>query len=225
MPYKRRYKKKVYRKRNNKKMVRYKRPSSLTTFMRVELRKTGTVNCDSISTPNNQTYQLNDFQAKSKFTALWEQYRVILIKQIIYPTVQLSGAPMSIVGSIDSQVVDLDTVPQVLESLIGVKIDRDDISGMTDLNDCLKNPKVKIHNGSRIVNIKFKPNILIATTNTGNQSVVYDRWLDTANSSDEPYYGLNKLFHVNGATADFPVTFRVVTSAIVEFKRFRTDES
>lgn len=224
MPYR---KKRVRRKRRGKKRykARVSRPR-MTNSMRVALRKTGSQTCTATATPNSQSFKLDDFGSKTKFTDMFEQYRIVYIKQTIYPTMTLAAPPLQVVGTIDDAVVDTDQVQQIQEMLLGVKVDRDDVSPLSSLDDCLKNPKIRIHNLGRgkPVTIKWKPNILVQTTNTGNQSVVYNRWLDCESSSDETYLGLNKLYHIAGASASFPVQFRILTTAVVEFKRFRLDE-
>lgn len=236
-------------KKNNKKyrakksrMVRYSRTALTGAFMRVSLRKTGTATTTSISLASTETFKLDDFNVYAKFTAIYEQFRIIKIKQTIYPTVQLGMPAITTVGTdagtltnqgsgglttaTTSNIVDRDQVNVIMEMLLGVKIDRDDVQPLSNLSDCLNNPQIKILNLGRgkPVRIKWKPNILIQTTNTGNKAVEYNKWLDTEDSADETYYGLNKLYHVNGASSDFPITFRIITEAIVEFKRFRTDE-
>lgn len=213
--------KRRYRKRRFK-----KNPKKETSFMRVKLRKTGTQECTATSTPNSQTFKLDDFGSVTKFTDMFEQYRIIEIKQTIYPTSTLTRNPYTIVGAIGTDAVDVDEVAQILEMLVGVKVDRDDVNNLTNLDDCLKNPNIKIYNLGRgkPVTVKFKPNILVPVTNSGNQSMQYDNWLDCDASSDEKYYGLNKLYHINGASSAFPVTFRILTTITVEFKRFRLDE-
>lgn len=231
-------------KKYQKKYMRY-RPLNFTTSMRVKLRKTGTATTTAISLASTETFKLDDFNIYNKFTAIYEQYRITGLKQTIYPTCQIGRPAMNTVGTpafsgtqtkqgdgsetsviAGSTVVDNAEVLIIMEMLLGVKIDRDDVTALSNLDDCLKNPSIKIFNIGRgkPVTIRWKPNVLIQTTNTGNKSVVYDRWLDTENSADETYYGLNKLYHVNGASSSYPVTFRIITEAVVEFKRFRTDE-
>ena len=198
----------------------------LTSTLRVKLRKTGTQPCTATSTPNSQTFKLNEFASYQKFTDMYEQYRITEIKQTIYPTIQIGQAPSQTVGTIDVDVVDLDNIGVIYEMLLGAKIDRDDISPLSNLEDCLKNPSIKIYNLGRgkPITIRWKPNIVTSTSTEDNKVVVYDRWLDTEDSSDELYMGLCKLYHVNGASASYPVNYRILTTITCEFKRFRLDE-
>lgn len=224
MPPRKGYKKRKGRKtQRSRKMTLYRNPNS-GAHIHVMLRSTGTQTLTGTTTVANSTFTLDSFQIYSNFTQLYEQYRIKYIKQVIYPCNQLSQAPHDIAG--DATMGD-GTVTSVVEiPLICWKVDRDDVTGFSNLDDVLKNPKAKVRRGDKVVKIGFKPNLLtnVYGSVADNNSIVYDRWLETEDSSDTGYYGLCKLFHAPGASSTYPLKFRIITTAYCEFKAFRSDE-
>lgn len=214
----RRYKR---RRRRRRKKQRVRRPIS-SGFLTVNLRKTGTATLTGTNTAANDTFLLNSFNQYSKFTAVFEQYRIVKVIQTIYPMINTYIAPL-----LDNETADpheMTTVSWI--PLVAWKIDRDDVTTFSSLDDALSNPKTKVRRLDKKVVIKFKPNLLGNTYGSvsDNNTIIYDRWSDTEDSSDAPYYGLSKFYHAQNASATYPVPFRIITSVIVQFKSYRTDE-
>lgn len=215
-------KKSYRRRRRRRRKQRIRRPLKNKGFLTVKLRKTGTATLTGTNTAANNTFSLNETNQYSKFTAVFEQYRIIKIIQTIYPMINTYLAPL-----LDNETADpheVTTVPWI--PILAWKIDRDDVTGFSSLDDALANPNTVVRRMDRVVKIKFKPNLLGNTYGSlsDNNTIIYDRWNDCEDSSDAPYYGLCKFYHAMNASATYPLPFRIVTSYIVQFKGYRTDE-
>lgn len=190
----------------------------------VNLRMTGAVNMDSQFQTVGKVFKLNEFNSYSKFTAIFEQFRIVKIIQKIYPTADSFIAPLkvAITGADDDE-----HITQTYTPLLLYKIDRDDVETPTDLDDCLKNPSFKVKNLKRPQSIVFNPNVLnniYQGAVTNNYEIKYGAWLNTENSSDNEYYGLVRCIHAQGCSSTYPLTFRIITTAVVQFKGLRLDE-
>lgn len=219
MPAKRKYR----RKRRARRKRKIPRPiGSKNGFIQVRLRSTGTATLNGTNTAANQTFTLNGFNAYDKFTAIYEQYRIVHIKQTIYPMVKTFIAPMLDDASSDPH--DVSTVPWI--PILCYKIDRDDVTGFSSIDDALMNPRTIVKRMDKTCVIKFKPNLLGNTYGSvaDNNTVIYDRWCDSEDSSDAPYYGLCKFYHAQNASSTYPLPFRIITECVVQFKGYKTDE-
>lgn len=190
----------------------------------VSLRKTGTITQDTTFQTTGVVFKLNEFNSYASFTAIFEQYRIKTIIQKIYPTADSFIAPLkvSITGEDDDE-----HITQVQTPLLCYKIDRDDVTTASNLDDCLKNPAYKIRSLKKPCKIMFKPNSLnniYQGAVTNNYSISYGDWLNTENSSDNEYYGLVRCIHCQGCSSTYPMTYRLITTAVVEFKGLRLDE-
>lgn len=190
----------------------------------VSLRKTGTITQDDVFQTTGVVFKLNEFNSYSKFTDIFEQYRIVKIIQKIYPTADSFVAPLkvAITGADDDE-----HITQVQTPLLCYKIDRDDVTTATNLDDCLKNPAYKVRSLKKPVKIQFKPNSLnniYQGAVTNNYSISFNDWLNTENSSDNEYYGLVRCIHCTGCSSTYPMTYRLITTAVVEFKGLRLDE-
>lgn len=226
MPYRRR--RNARRRKRRPRRRRRRKKMDTGNFIRVPLRKTGVQTLTGTSTAANSSFKLNEFSSYSKFTAIYEQFRIVKIIQKIYPMFS-KGAP-PVLGTIEGDGTMGDgtvvSITQLTDCLIGWKIDRDDITGFDNIADVIKNPKARVRDGFKSTRITFKPNTLtnLFGAVADNHSLVFDRWIETEDSSDVNYYGLCKLFHADGASGTYPVKYRLVTTAVVEFKNYRTDE-
>ena len=190
----------------------------------VSLRKTGNISQDSTFQTNGIVFKLNEFNSYSKFTAIFEQFRIKTIIQKIYPTADSFQAPtnIAIVGGTDEQ-----QITQTQTPLLCYKIDRDDVEEPTNLDDCLKNPAFKIKSLKKPCTVKFTPNVLnniYQGAVTNNYEIKYGAWLNCENSSDNEYYGLVRAIHCQGCSSTYPMTYRLITTAVVQFKGLRLDE-
>ena len=190
----------------------------------VSLRKTGTITQDSTFQTNGIVFKLNEFNSYSKFTAIFEQFRIVSIIQKIYPTADSFIAPLKVaIAAAD----DDEHITQTQTPLLCYKIDRDDVEEPTNLDDCLKNPSFKVKSLKKPCKIKFKPNVLnniYQGAVTNNYEIKYDAWLNCENSSDNEYYGLVRALHCQGCSSTYPMTYRLITTAVVQFKGLRLDE-
>lgn len=191
----------------------------------VGLRETGIIQMDNSFQTSGITFKLNDFNAYGKFTALFEMFRIKKIIQRIYPTADSFIAPLkvSIAGQDDDEHITQVGCPLLLH-----KRDVDDVETATNIDDCLKNPAYKVQSLKKPCKIEFTPNTLIKVyegTVTNNYKISYGDWLNCENSSDNEYYGLVRCIHCQGCSSTYPMTFRVITTAVVEFKGLRLDET
>lgn len=207
---------KVRRRRN----IYLNSSSSIT----VPLRMTGYVNMDSQFQTVGKVFKLNEFNSYSKFTAIFEQFRIKKIIQKIYPTADSFVAPLkvAITGADDDE-----HITQVYTPLLLYKIDRDDVEEPSDIDDCLKNPSFKVKSLKKPCTIEFTPNVLnniYQGAVTNNYEIKYGAWLNSENSADCENYGLVRCIHCQNCSSTYPMTFRIITTAIVEFKGLRLDE-
>lgn len=190
----------------------------------VSLRKTGEITQSSEFQTNGIKFKLNEFNSYGKFTQIFDQFRILKIIQKIYPQCDSFSAPtnISIAGESDEQQVTQPSPPLCL-----YKIDRDDVEVPSSLDDALKNPRFKVRNAKKPITIAFKPNSLnniYEGAVTNNYSISYNDWLNSENSSDNEYYGLVRAFHCTGVSGVFPLKYRIITTAVVQFKGLRLDE-
>lgn len=190
----------------------------------VPLRMTGYINQTTQFYTTGKVFKLNEFNSYSKFTAIFEQFRIKKIIQKIYPTADSFIAPLkvAITGADDDE-----HITQTYTPLLLYKIDRDDVEEPTDIDDCLKNPSYKVRNLKKPVKVQFVPNVLnniYQGAVTNNYEIKYGTWLNTENSSDNEWYGLVKAIHCQNCSSTYPMTYRIITTALVEFKGLRLDE-
>ena len=190
----------------------------------VSLRKTGMITQDTTFQTNGIVFKLNEFNSYSKFTDMFEQFRIVKIIQKIYPTADSFIAPTKIAISLGD---DEEQITQVQTPLLLYKIDRDDVETASNIDDCLKNPSYRVKSLKKPCKIVFKPNSLnniYQGAVTNNYSISYNDWLNAENSADNEYYGLVRCIHCQGCSATYPLTYRVITTAVVQFKGLRLDE-
>lgn len=214
--------------RRRGKMMLYRRPKSVYLNSRnnvtVSLRKTGYINQTTVFQTTGIVFKLNEFNSYSKFNQIFEQFRILKIIQKIYPTADSFLAPTKI--AIDGG-TDEEQYAQTYTPLLLYKIDRDDVQEPTDIDDCLKNPAFKVRNLKRPQTIVFKPNVLnniYQGAVTNNYEIKFGAWLNTENSSDCEHYGLVRAFHAQNCSGTYPLTYRIITTAVVQFKGLRLDE-
>lgn len=190
-------------------------------YCKVALKKHVTHTCDQDFESTASSLSLNTFSGYAAFTAMYEQYRIIGIKQTIVPMTQPGLSPMLSTGDNNQTITNAVYKPELI-----FHVDRDDLTLYSSFNNAMTNPKAKVRWLDRKVVIKFIPNILGNTFGAlaDNNMVIYDKWLDTEDSSDSVYYGLVKGYHCIGATSTKPFVVRVVTEAIVEFKGYNINE-
>ena len=191
----------------------------------VNLRMTGYLNQTSVFNTSGISFKLEDFNAYGKWSEIFEQFRIVKITQRIYPTADTFMAPSKIAKSLAD---DDEQITQVYTPLLLYKIDRDDINEPNDIDDCLKNPMFKVRNLKKPQTISFVPNVLAniyqgAVTN--NYSFKYKAWLDTNDSKDCSHFGLVRCIHCQGCSSTYPMTYRIITTATVQFKGQRLDET
>ena len=195
--------------------------------IKVNLRKIEVVNQNSSFATHNMTFKLDDFQLYSAWTNLFESYRILFISQVIYPQADAYIAPVTQVGiTTNDPDAYLDTQPN--HPLLLTRVERDgDGSNPTDIDDALKNPAYKIQSLKKVRAIKYKPNILgqnyVSAISTGYNSE-YDKWISTSDST-VVHYGRRRCVSVPGADSAQPFVYRIITSAIVEFKNLKYDEN
>lgn len=218
----------------NKKPRKYKRkfrrfrkvPSG--RLIEVKLRKTGTMALSSTTTASNSSFKLNEFNAYDRWTNIYEQYRIVKITQKIYPMFAKGLSPILSTINVSDSGGDGSAVmlSQLVDCLLGWKIDRDDLTGFTSISDVLSNPSARVRSGFKNTTLSFKPNTLTNMYGpvADNHAIMYDNWIDTEDSSDIDYYGLCKLFHADGTSATYPIKYRIITEALVQFRNYRTDE-
>ena len=227
MPYRR--KKKRTKKLVRKRFRRYRKPRNVfmnnTNTVTVKLRMTGYINQTNAFQTAGITFKLQDFNAYGKWSEIFEQFRMVKITQKIYPTCDSFMAPSKIAQSLAD---DDEQITQVYTPLLLYKIDRDDVDEPNDLDDCLKNPMFKVRNMKKPQTISFKPNVLAniyqgAVTN--NYAIKYNQWLDTNDSSDCAHFGLVRCLHCQGCSSTYPMTYRIITECLVQFKGMKLDET
>lgn len=192
----------------------------------VSLRKTGEITQDTQFQTSGVVFKLNEFNSYTKFTAIFEQFRIVKIIQKIYPQCDTFLAPtnIAIVGGTDEQQVVQPSVP-----LLCYKIDRDDVDdgGLTNLDGVLKNPRFKVKSMKKPHTIAWKPNVLnniYQGAVTNNYEIKFGAWMNCENSADCEHYGLVRAFHCTGASSTYPLKYRLITTAVVQFKGLRLDE-
>lgn len=195
--------------------------------IKVNLRKIEVVNQNSSFATHNMTFSLSNFQLYNAWTNLFEAYRITFISQVIYPQSDSYLASVAQVGvTTNDPDTYIDTQPN--HPLLLTRVERDgEGSNPTDIEDALKNPAYKIRSLKKIQSIKYKPNILgqnyVSSVSSGYNSE-YDKWISTSDTG-VVHYGRRRCVSVPGADTAQPYVYRIITSAVVEFKNLKYDEN
>ena len=173
----------------------------------------------------NLEHKLSQFELASAWTNLFELYRIIGIKQSIYPNTQLGAGP---VANYDTQAISGKVLSVPSHPLMLTRIERDGTgSNPTNIEDCLKNPAYRVRSLAKTAVIKYKPNILDQVYETSLQtgySPKFKQWIST-DDDDVLHYGVKRAISVKNASSVYPVSYRIITTAYVEFKNLKYEEN
>lgn len=216
----------LYYKRN-----RVKQPYKLyigvkTKVVCIPLRKIEILTINQSFVTTALEFKVTDFQLSSAWTNLFEFYKITSIKQTIYPDTQAANAPTVIYdnqGSITGAQLNVISHPLLL-----TRTERDgEGSAPSNIEDCLKNPAYKVKSLRKGAVIKYKPNILDQVYETSLQtgySPKFNQWISTQDT-DVLHFGMRRAVSAKTASATYPLTYRVITTAVVEFKNLRYEEN
>lgn len=210
-----------------------KRPSNYRLYIGVKtkvlclpLRQIEAYTMDASFKAVSLEFKLSNFQLYTAWSNLFELYRIIKIKQVIYPNTSMGNHP--IINYDATSTPEGKQLNVVSHPLLLTRVERDgEGSNPTNIEDCLKNPSFKVRSLNRTQVIKYTPNILDQVYETSLQTGYapkFKQWIST-DDTDVLHFGIKRCMSVKNASSVYPVSYRIITTAYVEFKNLRYEEN
>lgn len=185
------------KKRGVKRNYKSKAANTIVTIVRSSFSSLTEAVGVSMFTSNGKVYSLSQMASFSNMTALYDNYRIIQVKEEFIPQ-----ADPSTLGT---------NIP-----LLGLLVDHDDYSPPTTIARWMNDPRANIKPFTHKRSITFRPHLDADVGNLASAGIVKDKmWLDSDDAT-AAHYGLKWGLFNDGTTYNYKMYRR--TTYTVEFR-------